>query len=126
MGFKLTLRSLLCFRQGIGQLCLDCRKLLTISKSSSFSGFSMLTKNSLNDRATVGIALLINNSYLFSEVHLNPPLQVVAARVVTRLSPSAVFILLHQITLQRSHCNRTTAISIHSFGQLQWPFPGLG
>ena len=75
--------------------------LLIISKSSSFSGFSMLTKNSLNDRATVGIALLINNSYLFSEVHLNPPLQVVAARVVTRLSPSAVFILLHQITLQR-------------------------
>ena len=54
---------------------------LTISKTPSFSGFNILTKNSLNDRATGGVALLINKSYLFSEVHLNTPLQVVAARV---------------------------------------------
>ena len=43
--------------------------------------FDILTKNSLNDRATGGVALLINKSYLFSEVHLNTPLQAVAARV---------------------------------------------
>ena len=33
-------------------------------------------------RATGGVALLIYKSYLFSEVHLNTPLQVVAARVM--------------------------------------------
>ena len=54
---------------------------LTSSKSPSFSGFNILTKNSLNDRATGGVALLINKSYLFIEVHLNTPLQAVAARV---------------------------------------------
>jgi len=46
---------------------------LTDSKSLSFTGFSILTKNSLNNRATRGVALLINNSYLFNEVHLNTP-----------------------------------------------------
>ena len=51
---------------------------LTSSKTPSFSGFNILTKNSLNDRAA---ALFINKSYLFSEVHLNTPLQAVAARV---------------------------------------------
>ena len=54
---------------------------LTSSKTPSFSGFNILTKHSLNDRATGGVALLINKSYLFSEAHLNTPLQVVAARV---------------------------------------------
>ena len=54
---------------------------LTSSKTPSFSGFNILTKNSINDRATGGVALLINKSYLFSEVHLNTPLQTVAARV---------------------------------------------
>ena len=57
--------------------------LLTNSKSPSFPGFSILTKNSLNDRATGGVALLIDNSYLFSEVQLNTPLQAVAARVTS-------------------------------------------
>ena len=47
----------------------------------SFTGFSILTKHSLNYRATGGIALLMNNTYLFSEVHLNTPLQAVAANV---------------------------------------------
>ena len=55
---------------------------LTSSKSPSFSHFNILTKNSLNDRATGKVALLINKSYLFSEVHLNTPLQAVAARVM--------------------------------------------
>ena len=55
--------------------------LLTNSKLLTFSGFNILTKNSLNDRATGGVALLINNSHLFSEVQLNTPLQAVAARV---------------------------------------------
>ena len=55
---------------------------LTSSKTPSFSGFNILTKNSLHDRATRGVALLINKSYLFSEVHLNTPLQAVAARVM--------------------------------------------
>ena len=54
---------------------------LTSSKTPSFSGFNILTKNSQNNRATGGVALLINKSYLFSEVHLNTPLQAVAARV---------------------------------------------
>ena len=54
---------------------------LTSSKTPSFSGFSILTKNSPNDIGTGGVALLINKSCLFSEVHLNTPLQVVAARV---------------------------------------------
>ena len=54
---------------------------LTNSKSPSFSGFNILTKNSLNDKVTGGVALLINKSYLFIEVHLNTPLQAVAARV---------------------------------------------
>ena len=39
---------------------------LTSSKTPSFSGFNILTKNSLNDRATGGVALLINKSCLFS------------------------------------------------------------
>ena len=55
---------------------------LTSSKTPSFSGFNILTKNSLHDRATGGVALLINKSYLFSEVHLNTPLQAVAVRVM--------------------------------------------
>ena len=55
---------------------------LTSSKTPSFSGFNILTKNSQNNRATGGVALLINKSYLFSEVHLNTPLQAVAARVM--------------------------------------------
>ena len=42
--------------------------LLTNSKSLSFSGFSILTQNSLNDRAIGRVALLINKSYIFSEV----------------------------------------------------------
>ena len=54
---------------------------LTSSKTPSFSGFNILTKNSLNDRAPGKVALLINKSYLFSKVHLNTPLQAVAARV---------------------------------------------
>ena len=49
--------------------------LLTYSKSPSFSGFRILTKYSLNDRATGGVVLLINNSYLFNEVHFNTFLQ---------------------------------------------------
>ena len=59
---------------------------LTSSKTPLFSGFNILTKHSLNDRATGGVALLLNKSYLFSEVHLNTPLQVVAARVTLNLS----------------------------------------
>ena len=55
--------------------------LLTYSKSPSFHGFSILTKNSLNDRATGRVALLVNNSCLFSKVHLNTPLEVVTASV---------------------------------------------
>ena len=54
---------------------------LSNSKTPPFSGFNILTKNSLNDRATGEVALLINKSYLFSEVHFNTPLQTVAARV---------------------------------------------
>ena len=56
---------------------------LTSSKTTSFSGFNILTKNPLNDRATGGVALLINKSYLFSEVHLNTPSQALAARYLS-------------------------------------------
>ena len=59
--------------------------LLTNSKLLTFSGFNILNKNSLNNKATRGgggggymggggVALLINNPYLFSEVQLNTPL----------------------------------------------------
>ena len=37
---------------------------LTSSKTPSFSGFNILTKDSLNDRATEGVVLLINKSCL--------------------------------------------------------------
>ena len=80
-AFKPTSRSSLCFREGISQLFGLQETFSTNSKTPSFSGFNILTKNSLNDRATGGVALLINKSYLFSEVHLNTPLKVVAARV---------------------------------------------
>ena len=56
---------------------------LISSKTPSLSGFNILTKNSPNDRATGGVALNINKSYLFSEVHLNTPLQAVAARYLS-------------------------------------------
>ena len=47
---------------------------LTSYKTLSFSGFNILTKHSLNHRTSGGVALIINKSYLFSEVHLNTPL----------------------------------------------------
>ena len=53
----------------------------TIVLHPSFSSFNILSKMSLNDRATGGGALLINKSYLFSEVHLNTLLQAVAVRM---------------------------------------------
>ena len=57
--------------------------LLTNSKLATFSGFNILNKNSLNNKTTGGggVALLIDKSYLFSEVQLNTPLQAVAVRV---------------------------------------------
>ena len=58
---------------------------LTNSKLPTFSDFYILNKKFLNNKATRGwgggVALLIDNSYLFSEVQLNTPLQAVAARV---------------------------------------------
>ena len=54
---------------------------MTNSKLPTFLGFNILNKNSFNNKATGGVALLIDNSYLFSEVPLNTPLQAVAARV---------------------------------------------
>ena len=41
-----------------------------------------LGQSGLNDKATEGVALLINKSYLFSELHLNTSLQVVAGKVI--------------------------------------------
>ena len=80
-GFQANFEELT-LREGISRLCLDCRKLfLTNSKTPLFSGCNILTKKSLNVRATGGIALLINKSYLFTEVHLNTPLQALAAKV---------------------------------------------
>ena len=73
--------------------------LLTNSKSPSFSGFSILTKNSPNDRTTGGVALLINNSCLLNEVHLNTPLQVVAARVTLNKVVTFCSIYLHPLDL---------------------------
>ena len=70
------------FEKGISQLFGLQETFLTSSKTPSFSGFNILTKNPPNDRATGGVALLINKSCLFSEVHLNTPLQAVAVRVL--------------------------------------------
>ena len=94
-------------------------KKLTSSKTQSFSGFNILTKNSLNDRATGGVALLINKSYLFSEVHLNTPLQAVAARVT--LNKVVAFCSIY---LPSDHVAKTELINL--IKQLPSPFVLLG
>ena len=93
---------------------------LTSSKTPSFSGFSILTKNSPNDRATGGVALLINKSYLFSEVHLNTPLQAVAARVTLNKVVTFCSIYLPP----SDHVAKTDLINLTE--QLPSPFVLLG
>ena len=93
---------------------------LTNSKSPSFSGFSILTKNSLNDRATGGVALLTNKSYLFSEVHLNTPLQAVAARVTLNKVVTFCSVYLPP----SDHVTKTDLINL--IEQLPSPFVLLG
>ena len=93
---------------------------LTSSKTPSFSGFSILTKNSLNDRATGEVALLINKSCLFSEVHLNTPLQVVAARVTLNKVVTFCSIYLPP----SDHIAKTDLINL--IEQLPSPFVLLG
>ena len=75
------------------ELCLLIRKYkpsvivleetLTDSKCQKITGFNALTKSSDSDRATGGVAVLINNGHLSSEVNLNSPLQAVAATITT-------------------------------------------
>ena len=93
---------------------------LTNSKTPSFSGFNLLTKNSLNDRATGGVALLINKSYLFSEVHLNTTLQAVAARVTLNKVVTFCSIYLPP----SDHVAKTDLINL--IEQLPSPFVLLG
>ena len=96
---------------------------LTSSKTPSFSGFNILTNNSLNDKAAGGVALLINKSYLFSEVHLNTPLQTVAARVTLNKVVTFCSIYLPP----SDHVAKTDLINL--IEQLPSPFvlyPGLG
>ena len=93
---------------------------LTTSKTPSFSGFNILTKNSPNDRATGGVALLINKSYLFSEVHLNTPLQAVAARVTLNKVDTFCSIYLPP----SDHVAKTDLINL--IEQLPSPFVLLG
>ena len=93
---------------------------LTSSKTQSFSGFNILTKNSLNDRATREVALLINKSYLFSEVHLNTPLQAVAARVTLNKVVTFCSIYLPP----SDHVAKTDLINL--IEQLPSPFVLLG
>ena len=107
-------------------------KYLTNSKTPSFSGFNILTKNSLNDRATRAVALLINKSCLFSEVIWTPLCRhLVASRVVlNKVFSNLTFcsIYLDQIMLPRliwltwsNNCH------LHSFFWcLQRSLPGLG
>ena len=92
----------------------------TSSKTPSFSGFNILTKHFLNDRATRGVALLINKSYLFSEVHLNTPLQAVAARVT--LNRVVIFCSIY-LPLS-DHVAKTDLINL--IEQLPSPFVLLG
>ena len=93
---------------------------LSNSKTPSFSGFNILTKNSLNDRATGGVALLINKSYLFSEVQLNTPLQAVAARVTLNKVVTFCSIYLPP----SDHVAKTDLINL--IEQLPSPFVLLG
>ena len=93
---------------------------LTSSKTPSLSGFNILTKNSLNDRATGGVALLINKFYLFSEVHLNTPLQAVAARVTLNKVVTFCSIYLPP----SDHVAKTDLINL--IEQLPSPFVLLG
>ena len=71
---------------------------LTSSKTPSFSGFSILTKNSLNDRATGGVALLINKSCLVRFIWTPLCRRWLRGWRWTSLSSTVVFIFLHQIT----------------------------
>ena len=93
---------------------------LTSSKTPSFSGFNILTKHSLNDRATEGVAQLINKSYLFSDVHLNTPLQAVAARVTLNKVVTFCSIYLPP----SDHVAKTDLINLTE--QLPSPFVLLG
>ena len=76
-------------------ICFWLNYVVFVSKSPSFSGFSILIKNSLNDRASGEVALLISDSCLFSEVRLNTPELAVAGRVtLNKAVIFAVFIFL--------------------------------
>ena len=82
---------------------------------------NILTKNSaLNDRATGGVAQLINKSHLFSEVHLNTPLPAVAARVT--LNKVVTFCSIH--LPPSDHVAKTDLINL--IEQLPSPFVLLG
>ena len=91
-----------------------------LTNSKTFYGFNILTKNSLNDRATGGVALLINKSYLFNEVHLNTPLQAVAARVTLNKVVTFCSIYLPP----SDHIAKTDLINL--IEQLPSPFVLLG
>ena len=108
------------FEKGISQLFGLQETFLTSSKTPSCSGFNILTKNFLNDRATGGVTLLINKSYLFSEVHLNTPLQAVAARVTLNKVVTFCSIYLPP----SDHVAKTNLINL--IKQLPSPFILLG
>ena len=79
-----------------------------------------LGQSGLNDKATEGVALLINKSYLFNEVHLNTLLQVVAARVT--LNKVVTFCSIYLPS--SDHVAKTDLINI--IKQLSSPFVLLG
>ena len=47
----------------------------------SFSGYNILRRDFNSDRPSGGVAMLINNAFLYSEINLNTNLQAIAARI---------------------------------------------
>ena len=96
---------------------------LTDSKSPSFTGFNILTKYSLKDRATGGVSSLINDSYLFSEVHF-------AGGGCEGNTGQGRHLLQYLSSSVRSRCqdgydhpNRTTAVSVRVLGDFNGHSP---
>ena len=119
------------FRANAIELSLLCSKIhpavvalqetfLQVTNTSSLTGFNIIRKDVTADRPCGGVALLVNNIFLYSEVPLDTPLQAVAARVS-----------LHKtITICSLYLPPTTSVTkedlVRLFQQLPSPFLVLG
>ena len=72
--------EILCKEKDPSAICLQ-ETMLQEKINISLTKYNILRKDSKSDSANGGVALFINQSFLFSEVALDTPLQAVAARV---------------------------------------------